>query len=64
MKVKRVKIVIGVEPEKMDDQFFDWTNRKMDEIGNGIPGNPRMEVEVKDGWTWLVISCTNLPDVC
>ena len=52
-----VKIVIGVAPDKLDDHFFQWANRKIDEINKGFTGNPRIEVEVKDGWTWLAIDC-------
>ena len=49
------KIRVGVAPEVENDSFFAWTNRKIEEIRAGLTGCPRIEVEVKDGWTWLVI---------
>ena len=49
------RIRVGIAPEVANDSFFAWTNRKIDEIRAGLTGCPRIEVEVRDGWTWLVI---------
>ena len=48
-------MVIGRAPKEPNDRFFEWTNRKIDEVQAGLTGCPRIEVEVKDGWTCLVI---------
>jgi len=50
------KIRVGLAPEVQNDHFFQWVNRKIDEIRAGLTGCPRIEVEVRDGWTWLVIT--------
>jgi len=49
------KIRIGIAPEVANDHFFQWTNKRIAEIRDGLTGCPRIEVEVRDGWTWLVI---------
>jgi len=49
------RLRIGIAPEIENQSYFDWTNRKIEEIRAGLTGCPSISVEVKDGWTWLVI---------
>jgi len=49
------KIRVGIAPEVQNDSFFEWTNRKIQEVSAGLTGKPDISVEVKDGWTWLVV---------
>lgn len=55
------KLRIGIAPEIENQSYFDWTNRKIEEIRAGLTGCPSISVEVKDGWTWLVINTAPSP---
>lgn len=55
------KLRIGIAPEIENQSYFDWTNRKIEEIRAGLTGCPSISVEVKDGWTWLVINTAPRP---
>ena len=50
------RIRVGIAPEVQNDHFYQWTNKRIEEIRSGLTGCPRIEVEVNDGWTWLVIT--------
>jgi len=54
------KIRVGLAPEVQNDSFFQLVNRKIEEVRSGLTGCPIIEVEVRDGWTWLVIKTGGL----